>query len=96
MVIRSIIELVIIVINKIMGPPMQLSDIQPGQSARILSLGSLDAPVRRKLMAMGLLPCSEVRYIRSAPMGDPLQITTGGITLSVQKELAVLIEVESL
>ena len=75
---------------------MRLSDIQPGQSARVLSLGGLDAPMRRKLMAMGLLPCSEVRFIRSAPLGDPLQISTGGITLSVQKALAAQIEVESL
>lgn len=74
---------------------MHLSDIQPGQSARIVSLGALDAPVRRKLMAMGLLPCSEVRFIRNAPLGDPLQISTGGITLSVQRTLAMQIEVES-
>ena len=47
---------------------MHLSDIQPGQSARIVSLGALDAPIRRKLMAMGLLPCSEVRFIRNAPL----------------------------
>ena len=75
---------------------MRLSDVQPGQSARVLSLGALDASMRRKLMAMGLLPCSEVRFIRSAPLGDPLQISTGGITLSVQKALAAQIEVESL
>ena len=75
---------------------MHLSDIQPGQSARIVSLGALDAPVRRKLMAMGLLPCSVVRFIRNAPLGDPLQISTGGITLSVQRTSAMQIEVESL
>ena len=75
---------------------MHLSDIQPGGSARILSLAALDAPMRRKLMVMGLLPRSEVRFIRSAPLGDPLQITTGGITLSMQKALAAQIEVESL
>ena len=75
---------------------MRLSDVQPGQSARVLRRGALDAPRRRKLMAMGLLPCSEVRFIRSAPLGDPLQISTGGITLSVQKALAAQIEVESL
>jgi ferrous iron transport protein A len=75
---------------------MHLSDIQPGTSVRILSLGALEAPVRRKLMAMGLLPCSEVRFIRTAPLGDPLQISTGGITLSVQRKLAMQIEVESL
>ena len=75
---------------------MRLRDIQPGESARILSLAALDAPMRRKLMVMGLLPHSEVRFIRSAPLGDPLQITTGGITLSMQKALAAQIEVESL
>lgn len=75
---------------------MHLSDIQPGTSVRILSLGALEAPVRRKLMAMGLLPCSEVRFIRTAPLGDPIQISTGGITLSVQRKLAMQIEVESL
>ena len=75
---------------------MRLSDIQPGESARILSLAALDAPMRRKLMVMGLLPRSEVRFIRSAPLGDPLQITTDGITLSMQKALAAQIEVESL
>ena len=75
---------------------MRLSDIQPGESARILSLAALDAPMCRKLMVMGLLPRSEVRFIRSAPLGDPLQITTGGITLSMQKALAAQIEVESL
>ncbi len=74
---------------------MLLSELSPGQSARIVSLAQLEPAVRRKLMAMGLLPSSEIRFIRQAPMGDPLQIATSSITLSVQKALAHLIEVQA-
>ena len=74
---------------------MLLSELSPGQSARIVSLAQLEPAVRRKLMAMGLVPSSEIRFIRQAPMGDPLQIATSSITLSVQKALANLIEVQA-
>lgn len=75
---------------------MYLGELKPGQSGTITSLAELDAPVRRKLMAMGLLPHSEVRLLRAAPLGDPLQISTTGITLSIQKKLAMQIEVVDL
>lgn len=74
---------------------MVLSELKPGQTARIVSLAQLDPSIRRKLMAMGLLPSSEIRFIREAPMGDPLQIATSSITLSVQKALARQIEVQA-
>lgn len=75
---------------------MVLADLKPGQSARIVSLSQLEPALRRKLMAMGLLPSSEVRFVREAPLGDPLQIATSSITLSVQKALAHQIEVQVL
>ncbi len=74
---------------------MLLSELAPGQTARIVSMVQLDPAVRRKLMAMGVLPSSEVRFIRQAPMGDPLQIATSSITLSIQTALARLIEVQA-
>lgn len=73
---------------------MQLSELTPGQNARIISMNGIDSGVRRKLMVLGLLPHSQVSLLRSAPMGDPLQIAAQGITLSVQKALACQIEVE--
>lgn len=74
---------------------MVLSDLKPGQSARIVSLSQLEPSIRRKLMAMGLLPSSEIRFIREAPLGDPMQVATSSITLSVQKALARQIEVQA-
>lgn len=73
---------------------MVLTQLSPGQSARIKNLDQLTRPLRRKLMVMGLLPQTEVIYLRSAPLGDPLQIQCQGICLSMQKSLAQQIEVE--
>jgi ferrous iron transport protein A len=50
--------------------------------------------LRRKLMVMGLLPQTEILYLRAAPLGDPLQIQCQGICLSMQRSLAQQIEVE--
>ncbi|CAJ1776334.1 FeoA family protein [Aeromonas jandaei] len=73
---------------------MVLTQLSPGQSARIKNMNQLSRPLRRKLMVMGLLPQTEVIYLRSAPLGDPLQIQCQGICLSIQKSLAQQIEVE--
>ena len=73
---------------------MVLTQLSPGQSARIKNMNQLSRPLRRKLMVMGLLPQTEVIYLRSAPLGDPLQTQCQGICLSMQKSLAQQIEVE--
>lgn len=73
---------------------MVLAQLSPGQSARIKNMNQLSRPLRRKLMVMGLLPQTEVIYLRAAPLGDPLQIQCQGICLSMQKSLAQQIEVE--
>ena len=67
---------------------MYLHEMKPGQSARIVSFNQLEGPVRRRLMAMGLLPHCEVRFLRAAPLGDPLHVTTWYITLSIHKNLS--------
>ncbi|MBL0677479.1 FeoA family protein [Aeromonas dhakensis] len=73
---------------------MVLAQLSPGQSARIKNMNQLTRPLRRKLMVMGLLPQTEIIFLRAAPLGDPLQIQCQGICLSMQKSLAQQIEVE--
>lgn len=73
---------------------MVLTQLSPGQSARITHMNHLDRALRRKLMVMGLLPQADIIYLRAAPLGDPLQIQCQGICLSMQKSLAQQIEVE--
>lgn len=46
-------------------------------------------------MVMGILPDTEIRLIRRAPMGDPLQVEVRGVSLAVRENIAAQIEVES-
>ena len=46
---------------------MVLTELSPGQSARITHMNHLGRALRRKLMVMGLLPQTEILYLRAAP-----------------------------
>ncbi|WP_140198561.1 FeoA family protein, partial [Vibrio parahaemolyticus] len=48
----------------------------------------------KKLMVMGLLPNTEVKVIRRAPMGDPLQVEVRGVSVALRETIAQKIEVE--
>ena len=47
-----------------------------------------------RLREMGLLPGTEVRLIRRAPLGDPLEFSVRGSLLSLRQSEAELIVVE--
>jgi len=53
-----------------------------------------DRPVARRLMEMGLLPGTEVRVIRIAPLGDPLELRVRGYALSIRRAEASHVEVD--
>lgn len=72
-----------------------LSELNPGQGARILAyIGGHEMHLR--LMEMGLIPNTEVRCVRIAPMGDPLEVEVRGYMLSLRRAEASTIEVELL
>ncbi|WP_394247474.1 ferrous iron transport protein A [Vibrio profundi] len=72
---------------------MKLSKLQQGQSATVVTLTGLTTDVRKKLMVMGLLPETEVKLIRRAPMGDPLQVEVRGVSIAIRENIAAAIEV---
>ncbi|WP_153447437.1 FeoA family protein [Vibrio algicola] len=75
---------------------MKLSELKSGQSARIVDLSELTPDIRKKLMIMGMLPNTQVKLIRKAPMGDPLQVEVRGVSLAIRGKIAsdIAIEVE--
>jgi ferrous iron transport protein A len=50
--------------------------------------------VARRLLEMGLLPGTEVRIVRVAPLGDPIELSLRGYALSIRKAEAMGISVE--
>ncbi|AVF94584.1 MULTISPECIES: FeoA family protein [Vibrio diabolicus subgroup] len=73
---------------------MKLSEINPGDTVKIRLLDGLSSDIRKKLMVMGLLPNTEVKVIRRAPMGDPLQVEVRGVSVALRETIAQKIEVE--
>jgi ferrous iron transport protein A len=72
---------------------MTLKDLKPGQEGIVISIGE-KGPVRRRIMDMGVTPGTQVKVIKVAPLGDPIEINVRGYELSLRKMEASQIEVE--
>ena len=70
-----------------------LSDLRPGQSGVIRAFHE-SGELHLRLMEMGLIPGTEVRCLRTAPLGDPLEVEVRGYCLSLRKAEAARITVE--
>jgi DtxR family Mn-dependent transcriptional regulator len=72
-----------------------LKNLKPGQKGRVLKVGS-QGEIKKRIIEMGVVPGSVVEIERIAPLGDPIDIKVKGYHLSLRKEDAEKIEVETL
>ena len=77
------------------GMERTLDHVAPGSNCRIARV-NIKGPVRRRLMDMGMVSGAEVHVVRVAPLGDPMELKIKGYLLSVRKEDAQFILVESI
>ncbi|QYM79025.1 ferrous iron transport protein A [Horticoccus luteus] len=77
-----------------MGAVISLSELPPGGSATVREMPKVGA-VFLRLREMGLQPGITITLVRSAPMGDPLEIKVRGYRLTLRKADARHISVES-
>lgn len=72
---------------------MTLKDIKKGNTARITGVGG-NGELRRHFLDMGVIPGTEVKVIKYAPMGDPIELMIHGYELTLRLDDAEKIEVE--
>lgn len=70
-----------------------LDRLARGQRAVIVQIGG-ERGLRRRLLAMGLVPGETVTLTAVAPLGDPLELTVKGYRLSLRRDEARLVVVE--
>lgn len=70
-----------------------LKEVPCGQSAMVARLTG-DGPVKRRIMDMGITKGVEIHVRKTAPLGDPVEVTVRGYELSLRKADAEMIEVE--
>ena len=74
---------------------MTLRDLSVGQTARITKVGTTGA-LKQRFVSMGLTKGVEVKVVKIAPLGDPIEVELRGYNLSVRKDDAKNIEIEVL
>ena len=72
---------------------MTLRDLKPGQQGTVVSIGE-KGPVRRRIMDMGVTPGAEIKVIKIAPLGDPIEVNIRGYELSLRKSEAQQIQIK--
>ena len=70
-----------------------LRDVKIGQMATVIRLNG-EGVLKRRIMDMGITKGTEIFVKKTAPLGDPLELTVRGYQLSIRKKDAEMIIVE--
>lgn len=63
-----------------------LESLKTGESGFVHSISVNDEKLRHRMSEMGITPGIEIKMIKSAPLGDPIEVALRGYTLSLRKE----------
>jgi Fe2+ transport system protein FeoA len=72
-----------------------LSELEPEERATICEVNGNPA-LRKRLLDMGVVPGAEIRVIRVAPLGDPVEYLVKGYRLSLRRSEAAQVLVADL
>lgn len=73
-----------------------LDQMSVGEVGKILSYTEVARGYKGKLLSMGLTPGTQFKVMRVAPLGDPIAIMVRGFHLSLRRQEAAGLLVESL
>ena len=74
---------------------MQLSELKPGQSARIGQVGG-EGALRQHFLDMGVIPGTEITLVKLAPLGDPMEFRLHGYELTLRVADAEKIDISEI
>lgn len=72
---------------------MNLCELKSGATAKIISVGG-EGSLRQHFLDMGVVPGANIRLIKYAPMGDPMELLIHGYELTLRLADAKKIEIE--
>ena len=73
---------------------MTLNQLGIGKTARITAVGG-EGSLRQHFLDMGVIPGAEVTLVQYAPMGDPMELLIHGYSLTLRKDDAEKIGIET-
>ena len=70
-----------------------LREASIGDTVKVVKLHG-EGPIKRRIMDMGITKGAEIYVRKTAPFGDPIEVTVRGYELSLRKADTEMIEVE--
>ena len=70
-----------------------MRDTNPGETVRVVKVHG-EGALRRRLLDMGITKGTQINVLKTAPLGDPIEVTVRGYELSLRKAEGEIIEVE--
>ncbi|NJO14895.1 MAG: ferrous iron transport protein A [Thioploca sp.] len=75
---------------------LSLRDMILGDKGKVVGFQAGNKSYRKKLLAMGLTPGTEFSITRYAPLGDPVEISVRGYSMSLRRDEAATLLVEKI
>jgi ferrous iron transport protein A len=72
---------------------MTLNDLEPGDIATVTSIQNGEEEVGY-LMELGIMEGIPIRFVKTAPFGDPIEVDLRGYHLSIRRSKAKAIHVQ--
>ena len=70
-----------------------LNKLTPGMTVVVTKVNGKDRLLRRHILEMGVTPGTEITLVKTAPLGDPLELKIRGYELTLRKKDAANIEI---
>ena len=71
---------------------LKLNQVKVGRIVRVVRVLG-EGALRQRILDMGLTKNAEVKVLKMAPFGDPIEVTVRGFQLSLRKAEAACVEV---
>ena len=72
-----------------------MNQVKVGRTVRVVRVHG-EGALRQRILDMGLTKNAEVKVLKMAPFGDPIEMEVRGFELSLRKAEAACVEVESI
>ena len=56
---------------------MTLKELKPGQQGTVAAINTT-GPMKRRIMDMGITPGVEIKVVKVAPLGNPIEVNVRG------------------
>ncbi|WP_165482723.1 FeoA family protein [Legionella gresilensis] len=73
---------------------IHINDLHKGDRVRLVNFGNTNLVYRKRLLSLGITRGVEIKVIRVAPLGCPLQMEIRGTSITLRKEEAAELEWE--